>query len=359
MATKRSHSSDDAAFNARRLGFHRDNEDIDIMIAQLIDAAGGIRRTAIVREMILAALKAGQQDSGQVDLKLMNSALKEMGYSDKIFSKYQGQRKVTVFGSARAPADDPCYGLAVELGRLLAEAGYMVITGGGPGIMQAANEGAGFDFSFGANIRLPFEQQANPILENNPRSISFKYFFTRKVTFIKEAHAVVLFPGGFGTQDESMETLTLLQTGKRDPVPLILIEPPGHSYWHCWRQFIESELVGRGYVGPGDIRLFTTVNSAQAAVAHIQQFYLRYHSLRYVNGTLLIRLRQALLPTQIEQLRREFEYLLTPEGTICAVSALEPEKDQPEIGHLPRLAIDFNRSDYAGLRLLIDRINSL
>ena len=203
--------------------FRKDNGPVDEVIQQLMDLAGDIRRPEIVREMILASLKAGQEDDGRVDLKLMNTSLKEMRFTAKAFNPYRHYKKITVFGSARTRPHETAYKMATLLGQKLANSGYMVITGGGPGIMQAVHEGAGPDYSFGVNIRLPFEQKPNPILEGNPKNISYKYFFNRKVAFLKESDAIVLFPGGFGTLDEAMETLTLVQTGKRNPVPLVLV----------------------------------------------------------------------------------------------------------------------------------------
>ncbi len=210
-----------------KLHFTKTNGLVDEAIDSLMKTAEGIRRPEYVREMIIAALKAGQEDDQRSDLKLMNTTLKEMRFTSKVFGPYRNVRKVTVFGSARTEPDEPVYAMARDFGRKLAESGYMVITGGGAGIMQAVNEGAGPEHSFGVNIRLPFEQRANPVLEGNPRLITYKYFFNRKVAFLKEADAVALFPGGFGTLDEAMETLTLVQTGKRNPLPLVLVDGPG------------------------------------------------------------------------------------------------------------------------------------
>ncbi|MFZ0467932.1 MAG: TIGR00730 family Rossman fold protein, partial [Thiogranum sp.] len=218
----------------------------DEIVNRLVSLAGPLQNADLVREMVATALKAGRECLSRADLKLMNSTLKEMRYTAKVFGEYRGIRKVTVFGSARTPGDDPAYRMASELGRALAERGSMVITGGGPGIMQAANEGAGREHSFGVRIRLPFEAGANHVLENNPRLINYKYFFNRKVAFVKEADAAVLFPGGFGTLDEAMEILTLVQTGKRDPLPLILIEPQGGTYWSSKIDFMKRELLALG-----------------------------------------------------------------------------------------------------------------
>jgi uncharacterized protein (TIGR00730 family) len=277
-----------------KLHFTKTNGPVDDAIEELIRTAGDIRRPEYVREMILAALKAGQEDDERADLKLMNSTLKEMRFTSKIFGPYRDVRKVTVFGSARTSPQDPLFAMARLLGSKLAEAGYMVITGGGPGIMQAVNEGAGPEHSFGVNIRLPFEQKANPVLDGNPRLITYKYFFNRKVAFLKEADAVALFPGGFGTLDEAMETLTLLQTGKRNPLPLVLVDVPGGTYWTAFIGLLREELLARGLISPSDFSLLERVDSVDAAVGKITGFYRRYHSMRYVNGMLVIRLGNAL-----------------------------------------------------------------
>ena len=339
------------------LHFTRTNGPVDDAIDRLIEQAEGIRRPEYVREMILAALKAGQEDDERSDLKLMNTTLKEMRFTAKVFGPYRNVRKVTVFGSARMQPQEPVYGMARDFGRKLAQAGYMVITGGGPGIMQAVNEGAGPEHSFGVNIRLPFEQKANPVLEGNPRLITYKYFFNRKVAFLKEADAVALFPGGFGTFDEAMETLTLLQTGKRNPMPLVLVDEPGCSYWNAFNRFLEEELLSRGYLGRTDFSLFERVDSVDAAVGKITGFYRRYHSMRYVNGKLVLRMTGALAPGRVEELRGLFSDILVPGGSLVQTAALPAEADETEAAGMPRLVIDFNRMDFGRLRNLVDAVN--
>jgi uncharacterized protein (TIGR00730 family) len=249
--------------------------------------------------------------------------------------------------------------MAQELGRRLAARGYMVITGGGPGIMQAVNEGAGPEHSFGINIRLPFEQKPNPIVDGNPRSINYKYFFNRKVAFLKEADAVILFPGGFGTMDEAMETLTLAQTGKHDPLPVVMIEPPGQTYWQAWVAFLRDQLAAGGYIDEDDLGLFEITDSVERALAIVERFYHRYHSLRFVGDLLVIRMRTALPPGALDHLAENFGDLLGPEGRFrSAPGALPEEMDEPAIADLPRLVVDFNRSRFARLKELIDVINT-
>jgi len=341
------------------LHFTRTNGPADKAIDDLIELVGGVHSPEIIREMILAALKAGQESRYSADLKLMNSTLKEMRFTSKIFGPYRNVRKVSVFGSARTRPGEPLYKMASLFGRKLAETGHMVITGGGPGIMHAVNEGAGSEHSFGVNIRLPFEQRSNPIVDGNPKNIMYKYFFNRKVAFLKEADAIALFPGGFGTLDEAMETLTLVQTGKRYPLPLVLMDEPGGTYWSHWLELVEKELLAQGYISATDLKLFECVDSAAEAVARIDRFYLRYHSLRYVGDKLVIRLSSALTGHAVQELRRRFADLLTPQGELRISEPLPAENDEPEIQHLPRLVADFNRQNFGRLRELIDAVNAI
>jgi len=342
------------------LHFTRTNGPVDEAIERLISAAGGIDSPEYVREMILAALKAGQEAEGDTaGLKLMNSTLKEMRFTAKVFAPYQATRKVTVFGSARVAPGEPTYEMARLFGQKLAEAGYMVITGGGAGIMQAAHEGAGPEHSFGVNIRLPFEQRPNPVIEGNPRLITYKYFFNRKVAFLKEADAVALFPGGFGTLDEAMETLTLVQTGKRNPLPLVLVDDPGGTYWSQLFKFMNEELLSRGYVSPTDFSLFEQVCSVDEAIGRILGFYRRYHSLRYVDGKLVIRLSKALDVPAVQGLRERFRDILLPGGDIAPSVALPAEVEDNDFIELPRLVVDFDRRDFGRLKSLIDAVNEL
>jgi hypothetical protein len=340
------------------LHFKDNNGPVDEAIARLIELSGDITRPAIVREMILASLKAGQEDNGKVDLKLMNASIKEMRFTAKVFGPYRNVKKVAVFGSARKRPDERVYRMAVEMGAKLAESGYMVITGGGPGIMQAVHEGAGPEHSFGVNIRLPFEQKSNPVIRGNPKNIVYKYFFNRKVAFLKESDAVVLFPGGFGTLDEAMETLTLVQTGKHNPLPIILIDKPGGSYWRRWIRFIKEELLAHGYIGISDLSLFEMADSPEHAVNIINRFYCRYHSLRYSGDKLVIRLLSAPGEEKIRELKASYSDILLPDGGISLSGPLPEESEEDDISHLPRLIVDFNRADSGRLKNLIDEINS-
>lgn len=341
----------------KELHFTRTNGTADEDIDNLIESVGGVAHPDLVREMILSALKAGQENNDRGHMKLMNSTMKEMRFTGKIFSPYSSIRKVTVFGSARTEPDEPIYAMARSFGRRLAKSGYMVITGGGAGIMQAANEGAGPESSFGANIQLPFEQKPNPVLVGNPRLITYKYFFNRKVAFLKEADAIALFPGGFGTLDEAMETLTLLQTGKHMPLPLILIDEPGGTYWERWIRFLKEELLSENYISESDFELFERAHSIDDAVNVIHQFYSCYHSMRYIKNKLVIRLLNAKEPSALEMLNEKFADILVPGGRISVSDVFPEEEDEAEIAHLPRLAVDFNMLDFGKVKTLIDEIN--
>lgn len=340
-----------------KIDYKGDNGPLDGAIARLFELAGGIRRPEIIREMIITSLKAGQEDDGGADLKLMSASAKEMRFTAKVFRPYSHVKKVTVFGSARTRQDEKVYALARRLGERLAKSGYMVITGGGPGIMQAIHEGAGPESSFGVNIRLPFEQKSNPVIEGDAKSINYKYFFNRKVAFLKECDAIAVFPGGFGTLDEGLEALTLVQTGKRNPVPILLVEEPGGTYWERWIAFVKEDLLGQGYIGPSDLTLFERVDSVDDALERISRFYLRYHSLRYAGDVLAIRLTSVLDSRKVEELKVEFADILRPGGGMVLSGALPEEGDEPEILHLPRLVLDFTRDDFGRLRQLIDAVN--
>ena len=339
------------------LHFTKTNGPVDEAIDNLMELAGPVHHPEIIREMILAALKVGQEQEHPADLKLMNSTMKEMRFTSKVFAPYHHVRKVSVFGSARTRPEESVYKMAYLFGQKLAEAGYMVITGGGSGIMQAVNEGAGPDHSFGINIRLPFEQKPNPVMEGNPRQIEYKYFFNRKVAFLKEASAIALFPGGFGTLDEAMETVTLLQTGKRNPMPLLLVDEPEGTYWSRWIRFFEQELLTGGYITASDFYLFERIDFTDEAVEKINLFYRRYHSLRYVEKQLVIRLTSDIGLHAVEELKKRFSDIMQPSACMYLSGPLPEEADEPEIADLPRLVLNFNRKDFGKLRKLIDAIN--
>ena len=339
------------------LSFSKKNEPIDQMINRLVEESGGIHHPAIIKDMLLATLKIGQDVDYLADLKLINRTLREMRYTANVFAPYRHRKKVTIFGSARAIETDEMYKKCVRFSRCLADNNYMVITGGGPGIMQAGNEGAGSENSFAVNIRLPFEQKPNPIMYRNPRLVTYKYFFNRKVAFVKEADAIVVFPGGFGTLDEAMEVFTLIQTGKTSPKPLILMDDED-GYWERFFKFVRESLLAQGFISEEDFSLFTVTKIEQEALETINTFYRTYHSLRFIENRLVIRLQKALSTGQIATLTEEFPGLIKDGDRIRCCDAFPEESDEPDLAHLPRISLLFDHHHYGLLIALINRINS-
>jgi uncharacterized protein (TIGR00730 family) len=300
--------------------------------------------------------KLAVDGSTRGDLKILSRTLRELRYAFKVFAPYRRKRKVTVFGSARTQPDEPAYQQAVELGRVMAEAGWLVVTGAASGIMEAGHRGAGREASMGLNIMLPFEQSANPIIAGDTKLVHMKYFFTRKLMFVKECDAVVCLPGGFGTLDEAMEVITLLQTGKRDMIPVVLLDPPGGQYWPALFDYINAHLLKARMISPEDLSLFKVSDSYEAARDEVLQFFRVYHSMRYVKQDLVFRLREAIDPLVLESINRDFVDLLT-DGTFVQREALPLERDETELAAMPRLVFRFNRRNLGRLRMLIDVIN--
>ncbi|MBT1073262.1 TIGR00730 family Rossman fold protein [Pelotalea chapellei] len=339
------------------LSFSRTNEEIDKLIDQVFAASGDIHHPTVIREMVLSALKIGQEIDYLADLKLINRTLREMRYTAKVFGPYRHKKKVTVFGSARTAPDEEMYGKCVRFSRLLVSKGYMIITGGGPGIMQAGNEGAGSENSFAVNIRLPFEQAPNSVMLRNPRLITYKYFFNRKVAFVKEADAVAVFPGGFGTLDEAMEVFTLVQTGKTSPKPLILIDDE-EGYWERFFNFVKQSLLVKGFISGEDFSIFTITKDENEAAEVIQNFYHNYHSMRFIDHRLVIRLNKELLPEQVATLGEEFPELVREGDKITCCSPFPEEADEPDLAALPRITMLFDHHHYGLLLAFIHRINT-
>lgn len=329
---------------------------IDQRIHDLVRDYGCNGSSNLIQEMIVTALKIGHDGLNEADLKLFNRSLRELRYSSRVFSKYTNHQKVVVFGSARTPQDAPEALAAEEFSRKMREHSYMTITGGGEGIMGAAQRGAGRAYSFGLNIRLPFEQRANAVIDGDPKLINFNYFFTRKLNFVKETHAVALFPGGFGTLDEGFEVLTLMQTGKARIFPIVFVDAPGGTYWKTLLDFLKSHLQGHGLVSPADFNLFKLATSVDDAVAHILQFYRNYRSYRWVHKQLVIRLKCPLTEAAIGQLNCDFADLLAA-GRIESTPPLPEEANQPELADVSRLVLTPHRHDFGRLRALIDAIN--
>jgi uncharacterized protein (TIGR00730 family) len=327
-------------------------------IQELIRFKGGGFNEESVADIIENALKilTDVKDSG--DVRVIQTALRELRYAFRMFAPYAGVRKVTIFGSARTQAERTEYQQAHDFGKKIAEAGFMVITGAGGGIMQAGHEGAGPEKSFGANIRLPWEQSANPVIREDKKLVTFKYFFTRKLIFIRHSDAIALFPGGFGTMDEGYEALTLMQTGKSQLMPLVLVDRPGGTYWKTWDKHVREHLLRDQLISPDDLNLYQITDDTDQAVKIITRFYRNFHSSRFVKDLFVIRLKHAPTESAIEALNEDFADLIVG----SPIQSIEPTADEIEQGEhleLPRIAFGFNRRDYGRLRQLIDVLNGL
>ena len=335
-----------------------DDEKIEALIDQLIKEVAPYPYPELLREVFVTGFKLAQDDCSRGDLKVLRAAMKEMRYAFKVFSRYRETPKLSLFGSARTPSSDPAFRTALEFSRQISEAGYMVITGAGPGIMEAGQAGAGRAKSFGLNILLPFEPSANQTILGDQKLINFFYFFPRKLFFVKESDAVVLMPGGFGTLDEGFEVLTLVQTGKGRPMPIVMLDAPGGSYWRDWLEFARKQLFQGGYVSPEDEALFFITDDVDSALQEIHNFYRRYHSSRYVDHKrkLVLRLKQPLPAGAVERLNQDFQDILR-EGVIESSGALPEEAGEEEIASLPRLLLSFDRYHFGRLRKLIDAVN--
>ena len=332
------------------------NPSVDASITEMLRQVGDGFDRRLLAEMMSAVYRLGQDHASTGDLKILNTAPKELRYAFKVFRPYRHVRKVATFGSSRVTRRHPAYAQASEFGRRMAKAGWMVITGAASGIMKAGHEGAGRTASFGLNIRLPFEQEANPVIARDQKLINCKYFFTRKLLFLKESHATALFPGGFGTLDEGFESLTLVQTGKSDPRPIVFVESPGTPFWEPLLRFFDDQLVREGMVSASERAIYDVARDAREAAEIILRFYAVYHSLRYVDDQLVLRIRRRLPSRAVSQLNREFRDLLA-DGVFRQGGALSEEADEPELRHLPRLIFPFNRRDYGRLLALIRLIN--
>jgi len=330
---------------------------LDDAITNLLAQVGDIKNHDLIFELVVSAVRLALDRASRGDVKIANAALKEMRHGFSVFAPYREARKAAIFGSARTRTEDPLYRQAVDVASDLAAAGWMVITGAGPGIMEAGIEGAGPESSFGVGIRLPFETTTAQLFTDDPKLVSFRYFFTRKLTFLKEAHGFVLLPGGFGTLDETFELLTLVQTGKAPPAPIVLLDTPGGTYWRSWMDFVSQELGLRGYVSPDDRSLVLVTDDAETALDELTGFYANYHSQRYVGGNLVLRLQEPPMPELLERLNDEFADIVES-GRIEAVGPAKSEVNDHDVPDLPRIRFRFDRASYARLRHLIDVLNS-
>jgi uncharacterized protein (TIGR00730 family) len=340
----------------RRPRYRTGDDALDEAITELIGHAAVHRDTDLVFEMLVSALRMGREAVDRGDLKLVNAALKELRYSFLVFEPYGSVRKVSIFGSARTRVDDPGYTTARDFGAAMAERDWMVITGAGPGIMEAGIEGAGADRAFGVNIVLPFEQEASALLAGDPKLINYRYFFTRKLSFMKESSAFALLPGGFGTLDEAFELLTLMQTGRSAIAPIVLLEPEGSTYWESWLRFTRTELLGRSLISPEDLDLVKVCPTIDEAVEEVCTFYARYHSMRFVGRRLVLRITSPVDDDELEALNREFADIVTG-APFERTDASAGEVEDDDVPDLPRIAFGFDRRSFARLRHLVDRLN--
>jgi len=358
MAKRQAGSSE----NAKKIptpphpGTSRRNAEREKAIAEFLERWAPGENHDLLADMIVTVCRLARDKTERGELKILNTAIKELRYAFKMFAPYSHVRKVSIFGSSRTPEGHPEYQAALHFATRMREEHWMVITGAGDGIMRAGHGGAGREASFGVAIRLPFEQQTNPFIADDPKLVSFKYFFTRKLVFMKEASAVALFPGGFGTHDEGFEALTLIQTGKAPVMPVVLVDAPGGIYWQHWRTYVVAELLRTNMISPEDMNLFRVTDDVETAVQEIMHFYSRYHSMRYVGDTLVLRLNSPVTEKVLEQLNEEF-------GDLLASGRIE-QSDSPlaeENGELPdkvRLLLRFNKRSPGRLRLLINAVNN-
>lgn len=336
-------------------------EDFDAVMRMAEELAASLQQLPdgdMVAEMVINATKYLRDKTNRGDLKLANKSFKELRYALKVFTPYRNVRKVSIFGSARTPEDHADYKQASDFARHMASVGWMVITGAGGGIMAAGHGGAGPEPSFGLAIRLPFEQFTNAFIAQDKKLINFKYFFTRKLMFVRAAHAVALFPGGFGTLDEGFEVLTLIQTGKSAPMPVVMVDSPRGNYWSQWEKYVRDVLLKQNLISEEDLSLFRVTNSVKEAADEVTRFYSNFHSIRYNKDDLIIRINQKPNAAQLQRLDRDFADIQVG-GGMRVSGPLPVEKDEPDLNNLHRLVFRFNKRNQGRLRMLIDRLNDL
>jgi uncharacterized protein (TIGR00730 family) len=327
-------------------------------VQELIAFKGGGHNEEAVADIIENALKLLTDVKDTGDVRVIQTAVRELRYAYRLFAPYAGTRKVTIFGSARTAQTKLEYQQAQEFAKKIVSAGFMVITGAGPGIMQAGHEGAGPENSFGVNIRLPWEQTANPVIREDKKLVTFKYFFTRKLIFIRHSDAIALFPGGFGTMDEGYEALTLMQTGKSQLMPLVLIDRPGGTYWKTWDKHVREHLLRDQLISPDDLNLYQITDNADEAVRIVTRFYRNFHSSRFVKDLFVIRLKHAPTDTAIQAMNEDYADIVTS-PPIRRIEATPEEREDTDYLEMPRIGFGFNRRDYGRLRQLVDALNGL
>jgi len=342
--------------NSQALTVSTGERELDERLKALASELSGSRCSEHLAEMFISAVRTARGSVSESSFRTMSRVVEEMRSADEVFVPYRGYRKVSIYGSARTSPDDAEYIATVDFARKMRDAGFMIITGAGPGIMAAGNEGAGAENSFGLNINLPFEAVPNPFIAGDPKLIGFDYFFTRKFSFIKEGDAVVAFPGGFGTMDEIFETLTLIQTGKVAIYPLVLIDAKGGTYWKFWQQFIEEHLARLNLISDSDFSLYKVTDDVDEAVEEITRFYSNFHSYRYVGDQLIIRLKNKPSKELLQVLKKDYKDILKS-GTFEVSGPLPVEEDEPELNSLHRLVFRHGRRSFGRLREFINELN--
>jgi len=332
-------------------------EPLQAEISELLEQLPHMKHGALIQQALTTLVRMAEVEADRLDWKILNASLEDMERAFRVFYPYRHVRKIAIFGSARTKPDRPAYQMAQAFSQAVAEQGFMVMTGGGPGIMQAANEGASVEKSFGLNIQLPFEQGSNAVIEGDPKLINFKYFFTRKLFFLRESDAVAAFPGGFGTQDEAFECLTLMQTGKSGFLPVVLIDSPGGDYWKSWDTYLRDHFLSAGLISEPDLHLYTITDRVDVACEAIASFYRVFHSSRYVGEQLVLRLNLELSDEDVESLNQNFRDLMV-KGKISKSMAL-PRETSDDTADLPRLILHFNQRDLGRLYQMIGAINQL
>lgn len=332
-------------------------DDVHQAATALMNAVEKLEGGDVVNEMLATSLKLLRDRNTRADLKLINTSMKELRYALKVFEPYKETRKISIFGSARTPETHQDYLSAVDFGKRIVERGWMVITGAGGGIMAAGHGGAGAKPSFGLAIRLPFEQATNVHIAEDPKLINFKYFFTRKLMFVRSSHAIAVFPGGFGTMDEGFEVLTLIQTGKAPPMPVVFVDHDGSTFWRDWETYVQKQLLGSRLISEEDLHLYKITQSVDEAMDEVTNFYRVFHSTRYVRDTLVVRLNARPSPTQIDEMNRRFGSILV-KGKIELTEPLPQERDEPSLQNLPRIKMNFNRREHGIFRTMINYLNA-
>jgi len=330
---------------------------LDSNIDQLIDAAGIKEQRQQFKEMISIVLGLDPTPAGLGDLKQFKRVMREIRDANKVFAPYHGTKKISVFGSARTHPSAPTYKAAHKFGQLMQEAGYMVITGGGEGIMGAAQAGAGRQHGFALNIELPFEQQPNETIRGDSKLFTFKYFFTRKLNFVKHSDAIALFPGGFGTMDEAFESFTLMQTGKTNIIPLIMVDAPRGNFWKTFEKYLREHLLGDKLISDEDFALFKVTDDLEFARREVVNFYYNFHSYRYIGDVMIIRLQRQIPAGALIRLNEDFHDILRSETLITTCPPYPEEANEPGLASLARLCVPFNRRNLGRLRALLDRLN--